>query len=163
MTRALPPTETSRALLSHTLARLPIKLWPHFFTRTSTSSVHQLNHPTRNQPSKLPRTFINRLQNAVRIIESRTILAIALAIFPDINGSSRAPDTARYNIIREPVTDAHPVLSTPRTLFPSTSDSTRTLTRTTPVFGRLYDQIDCLACLYYPADRYDRALAAVSS
>jgi hypothetical protein len=136
-------------LLSHANTRLSIKIWPHFFTRTSTSSVHQLNHPTRNLPSKPPRTLITRLHNGVRIIDSGPVLAISLAASIILNGPSRDPGITEHHIIRDSVTDTHPVSSTLRTPFPRTSDSTRTLTRTTPVFGRLYDRIGHLAILIF--------------
>ncbi|UZP34530.1 hypothetical protein NXS19_002346 [Fusarium pseudograminearum] len=44
-------------MLSHHCTRLPIKIWPHFFTRTSTFSVTNSTTP-HEQPSEPPRTRI---------------------------------------------------------------------------------------------------------
>lgn len=64
-----PPTGTLKAVLSHALLPAPIRLWPHFFYRTSTSSVHHSTTPHDTNHRNLPRLSINLFQNGVRAID----------------------------------------------------------------------------------------------
>lgn len=85
-----PPTGTLKAVLSHVLLPAPIRLWPHFFYRTSTSSVHHSTTPHDTNHRNLPRLSINLFQNGVRAIDPRPTLAMARTVSFDPNGHCRA-------------------------------------------------------------------------
>lgn len=85
-----PPTGTLKAVLSHVLIPAPIRLWPHFFYRTSTSSVHHSTTPHDTNHRNLPRLSINLFQNGVRAIDPQPTLAMARTVSFDPNGHCRA-------------------------------------------------------------------------
>lgn len=84
-----------RAMLSHTSHPTPNQVMASFLYPNFDILRYQFNHPTRNQPSEPRRTLLNRLQDAVRTIDSRSILTIARAAFFDVNGSLQASGIAQ--------------------------------------------------------------------